>query len=156
MIKYRSHFVLLVLSFLFFKESNPAFGQENIQQAIQTTWNDFIDHWQKQDAAGCADFFVEDGINIPPSFPANNGRKEVAQFYKTLFDQNQGSQYQHQIEAIEDLGDQLVERGTFTVDWVNNDGTKWRFEARSVTHWVQSDEGKWQIKTFIFNEAPKE
>lgn len=156
MIWCRALFCFIVLGFLLLGASSPTLAQESKQQTIKATWDKFIDHWHKQDAARCASFFAEDGVNIPPGFAINTGRKEIAHFYKFLFDQNQSSHYHHQIESIEDSGSQLVERGTFTVDWVRKDGAKWKFEARSLTHWVQSEEGEWQIKTFIFNESPKD
>ncbi len=156
MICCRPIFYFIASGFLFLTTYSQAPAQEHNQQAIKATWDDFIDHWHKQDATGCASFFAEDGVNIPPSFAISIGRKEIAQFYDFLFDQNQSSQYHHQIETIEDSGDHLVERGTFTVDWVRKDGAKWKFEARSLTHWVQTDDRKWQIKAFIFNESPKD
>lgn len=156
MIWCRPIFCFIATGFLLLGAPNNALAQESKQQSIKASWDQFIDHWHKQDAEGCASFYAEDGVNIPPGFPINAGRKEIAQFYKFLFDQNQRSYYQHQIEAIEDFGDQLVERGSFTVEWVKKDGADWKFEARSLTHWIRSDDGKWQIQTFIFNESPKE
>ena len=123
---------------------------------IRANWDRFITHWENEAADSLAAFYTEDGINVPPEFAVNAGRKQIATFYRFLFENNLSSSYEHRIESLDATGDQAVEYGTFTVDWVRNDSTTWTFLARSLTHWTRTAEGDWQIAAFIFNSPPME
>jgi uncharacterized protein (TIGR02246 family) len=155
-------FSLKKVHLMIFLSMAPSLGavlmaqSENPKQQIASKWGDFISNWQNQDAKGCASFFLEDGMNIPPDFPINHNRREISDFYELLFTGHSSSQYQHNILSVEFLGDDLLERGEFMVDWVRNDGSEWQFHARSLTHWVRDQQNDWKIKTFIFNSAPQE
>lgn len=128
--------------------------QRNSNWEIQEVWRDFIFAWENLDASACSDFYMEDGLNIPPELPENKGRTAIEHFYKGLFEAHQSSKYHHQTQYIERDGDLLIEYGAFHVEWVTLNGDMWEYKARVLVHWVKDDSDSWKIKTLIFNQAP--
>jgi uncharacterized protein (TIGR02246 family) len=129
---------------------------EDPATAIRATWDAFIAAWEIQDAAACAAFYAENGVNIPPGFSANQGWDAIQEFYQFLFDNNRSSRYTHTIRSISFADNMALELGAFRVDWINNEGYPWIYSARSITHWEQNEAGQWRIKALLFNEAPPE
>jgi uncharacterized protein (TIGR02246 family) len=125
-------------------------------QDIRAQWDRFVLHWENEAADSLAAFYTEDGINVPPELAPNQGREEIQAFYDFLFNNNLSSEYEHRIESLAATGNQAVEYGTFTVDWVRNDSTTWTFQGRSLTHWTRTVDGDWQIAAFLFNTPPTE
>ncbi len=128
--------------------------EKDVKPTIRKNWDQFIESWESEDASACAAFYTENGINIPPSANENNGRSAIEEFYKFLFDNNQSSEYQHEILALSGNNEALVEYGKFQVEWTRNDSTIWTYYARTMTHWV-NEEGNWRINKFIFNNPPE-
>lgn len=122
---------------------------------IESIWDVFVASWHSQDAASCASIYLENGLNIAPEFPVNQGREAITSFYDFLFSGNISSVYQHKILELTPTGEYLIERGEFQVDWVRNDQSTWVFKARTLTHWTKDDQDNWKIKTLIFNQAPE-
>ncbi|MBE0661246.1 MAG: DUF4440 domain-containing protein [Bacteroidales bacterium] len=120
--------------------------------AIRNNWDSFINHWETQDAAGCASFFSEDGYNVPDEFRTLKGRSEIESFYNTLFSGSQSSKYVHNILSVSVTGDDAIELGEFTVDWLSNEGEAWTYKARSIAHWQKDENENWKIKGFLFNK----
>lgn len=150
----KSIYLGITLSILFFVCScttNEQLGQ-NPQLEIESIWEEFVASWHSKDAYGCASIYLDEGLNIAPGFSLNQGREKIAEFYELLFSENYSSNYQHKILELTPLGDHLIERGEFQVDWVRHDLSTWTFEARTLTHWVKDVSGKWKIKTLIFNQ----
>lgn len=131
-------------------------GQENVEADIRAVWDDFITQWELENAQGCALFYTEDGVNIPPGFKINKGTDEIATFYEFLFTNNQSSKYTHNIIELTHNGGFAVEQGEFRVEWINNQGEPWTFNARSLTQWQKNDNGEWKIKALMFNAPPAE
>jgi uncharacterized protein (TIGR02246 family) len=123
-------------------------------QEIDKVWKSFISSWEKLDASACADFYWEDGLNVPPQLPENKGRDAIEVFYEGLFSQHQTSRYVHKTLMLESSGDHITEYGEFSVDWVTKDGIEWQYEARTMVYWKKNGEGLWKIKCLIFNQAP--
>jgi uncharacterized protein (TIGR02246 family) len=122
---------------------------------IRNTWDAFIDSWHARDAAACAAFYTEDGLNIPNEFKTNKGRLEIEAFYDFLFSMNESSIYTHEMISLSHDGEMALELGEFSVDWISNDGTEWTYKARAMTHWQKTLEG-WKIKSMLFNLPPKD
>lgn len=123
------------------------------KESIEQIWKKFTTAWENQDAEVCAGFYLNNGVNIPPDLPINSGSKAIADFYEMLFKAHLSSEYKHTIIDLHQNGDELVERGAFSVNWIRNDGSAWKFKARSLTHWVNDANGDWRIKTLIFNKS---
>ncbi len=139
-----------------------AFGCENstdtadAEEKIRASWSDFIDSWNKMDAPGVVEIYMEDALNVPPGMDAWNGKAELEEFYSSLFNDHLSSHYTHEIKSLEISNNSAVEYGEFTVEWERLDESTWTFRGRSMTHWVKTDDGDWKIKTFVFNNPPEE
>ncbi|REL24281.1 nuclear transport factor 2 family protein [Rhodohalobacter sp. SW132] len=146
---------LLFISLLVFTTSFSYKSSQNNEAPaeIHQTWDQFIEKWEANDAAACAAFYTENGMNIPPGFEISHGRNEIESFYRSLFDANHTSTYHHSILDLNVFGDQAVEYGEFTVEWEPIEGDNWTFHARSLTHWVKNENGEWKIEKFIFNTS---
>lgn len=128
---------------------------QEIQPKIRKNWDQFINAWESEDATACASFYTDEGINVPPSAKANEGKKAIESFYKFLFDNNISSKYTHTIIDIDGDESQVIEYGKFSVDWMRNDSTEWTYYARTMTQWI-NDNGTWKIDKFLFNNPPEE
>lgn len=135
-------------------EYNPEEHQEKSRKEIRATWDQFAETWEAKDARKLMTYYTVDGINIPPSSDIKMGRASIKEFYETLFSQNLKADYRHTIDQIQIFGEHAVEQGHFSVDWMRNDSTSWVFDARSLTHWVKSEDGDWKIQEFMFNRPP--
>lgn len=123
---------------------------------LQNIWHEFAQSWNALDAQTCASFYAEDAVSIPPELAVRSGREDIQSFYEWLFSMHSSAEYRHQILSVSRSGNMAVERGSFSVNWTRNDGSTWIFNARSITQWEKDDEGRWMIKTFIFNAPPAE
>ena len=140
---------------ILFSCSSQEIQDQNHQIEIESIWDLFVESWHSQDAASCASIYLENGLNIAPEFPINQGREKIASFYDFLFSDHISSVYQHKILELTPSGADLIERGEFLVDWVRNDQSTWTYRARTLTHWTKDEKGNWKIKSLIFNQAPE-
>ena len=149
----------MLFAFLFvfgLSACNPHEKHDDPTDELQKLWNDFADAWNSLDAQTCASFYSHDAVNIPPELVIRNGREDIQSFYEWLFSMHSAAEYRHQILSVSRSGNMAVERASFSVNWTRNDGSTWIFNARSITQWEKDDEGRWMIKTFIFNAPPAE
>lgn len=145
---------LVVISFILNSCVNISDPVHETSLAIRNNWDEFIKHWENQDASSCAGFYHENGINIPNGFRKNIGREGIEKFYELLFKANGFSKYEHNILSMSVAGDHAIELGEFKVDWFGNENNKWTYHARSLTHWEKDKDGIWKIRTFMFNHPP--
>ncbi|HMO41111.1 MAG TPA: nuclear transport factor 2 family protein [Saprospiraceae bacterium] len=129
-------------------------AQTNTEQQIRATWDAFIMAWEQGDAAACAAFYTEDGLNVPPGFKENKGRAEIEAFYAFLFTNHASSKYAHRIGSLQLLGNYAVEYGHFEVNWTRKDDSTWDFTARSLTVWEKQGDS-WKIRQLMFNNPPE-
>ena len=136
------------------KTAPPDINNEILPE-LRNNWDEFIEGWESEDARKCASFYLEDAINLPPGAKVNEGRDEIETFYNFLFDIHLSADYNHEIKSIEGNNTDIIEYGSFQVDWVRNDSTSYSYHARTLTHWKNSTSG-WKIAKFIFNNPPAE
>ncbi len=149
--------LLLLPLWLFFSCAQPVTQSElDPTEDIINQWSEFVKSWEAENAEGCISIYHDDIQFIPPGFEPSSTSKDVASFYSMLFNDNQSSKYTHTTQFLSYNNDIAVEYAHFTVDWINNDGEPWTFKARMVNHWTPDDEGKWKIKTLIFNTPAEE
>jgi uncharacterized protein (TIGR02246 family) len=128
---------------------------ESDENQIRSRWVQFISHWEAGDAAACASFYTPSGMNIPNAFEANIGREAIEQFYTFLFSNNQSSSYTHTTLDLQVFGNDAVEYGEFTVDWITNEGSAWSYQARMIAHWKKNSADVWEIEKLLFNLPPE-
>ena len=148
-------FILLTTMHIQAMETDIKEIGDSEEDQIRLRWDQFITYWEAGDAASCASFYTPSGMNIPNAFEPNSGREEIEQFYNFLFDNNQSSVYKHTTHDLKILGNDAVEYGEFTVDWITNEGTSWTYKARTMAHWVKNRDGIWEIEKLLFNLAPE-
>ena len=72
---------ILLLVFTACKETESPADQAQqhaaVVESIKETWRDFNELLKQGDAAACAAFFTEDGINMPSYNSTQNGRAEI-------------------------------------------------------------------------------
>jgi ketosteroid isomerase-like protein len=148
-------FVLLLLGGMGCQQpAAPALDPDEVKTELEARWATFAESWEAFDAPACAGLFFPDGINMPPGNPTCTGRREIADFYRLLFNAHLSADYEHTIDELSVGGEQVVERGHFLVKWTRRDSSVWNFNARSLVHWQQDDTGNWYARTFIFNTVP--
>ncbi len=150
---YRGLLVSCILLF-FLSCRDESYKTEQTQAELRAVWNEFIDHWENEDAEACSKIFAKECVYLPPKYEELNGRSAIASLYLRLFRENLSSRYEHEILSIERTDDLAIERGYFTVYWIANDSTAWSYEARSLTHWIRQRKGNWKIKQIMFNNPP--
>ncbi len=128
---------------------------QNDFEAIAQRWQAFIVAWENEDAEACARFYLQDGVNVPPQLPANQGRENIQAFYAWLFSMNQSSVYRHLSSQLHISSGMAVEYAAFEVDWVPNAGDPWTYFARCMVHWVKDEDGLWYISGLYFNTPPQ-
>lgn len=155
MIKIKSITILSLATLILFIGCSPVSDpKHDAIYEIRDLWDDFTDRWHAKDAAACAAFYAEDGVNIPNEFKLNKGRREIEAFYESLFSMNQSSNYKHTMLSLSRSDELAVEYAEFQVDWISNDGTEWTYKARAIVHWVLNEENGWKIKMLMFNAPP--
>lgn len=149
---YTSIFCLLFVSCLNFKQNTTVDPSEDISDA----WEEFIENWENEDAIKCVQIYSDDITFIPPGRLPINGSNAVADFYMSLFENNQSSVYYHETLSIDYCENMAVEYANFTVDWVGQDGNPWTYQARMINNWVVDENGIWKIEKLIFNTPSDE
>lgn len=129
---------------------------KNVEAQIINNWDMFIEYWHNQDAAACAAFYADDGINVPSDYVINKGPEAIEGFYRFLFENNISSHYTHSSKYVSAESRTAVEFAEFNVDWLSNDSTEWNYNARVLVHWEKNLAGEWKIKAFLFNSPPKQ
>lgn len=122
--------------------------------AVQASWNLFIENWNQLNADGCMAIYFDDAVLIPPQLLELKGKPAIKEFYESLFDINQKAEYNHTTESINFSKEQAVEVGSFSVKWVSNEGDSSTYYARTMVHWEKDQFGDWKIKKLLFNNPP--
>lgn len=128
--------------------------QTQESEHIQDAWNQFVENWNNMNTEGCMDIYAEGAVVIPPQMEIAEGRQSIAEFYDYLFSTNKSADYTHTTESISFSGNQAIEHGSFSVDWISNEGNSWTFNARAMIHWEKDPSGHWKIKKLLFNTPP--
>ena len=148
---------LIVFSFVVYSCGDAVQAPDSgLEKEIEQTWSEFSKNWEQEAVEELVILYTEDAMNIPPDGEIRTGREAIAQFYEFLFSNHLSSTYRHETKSLEVSGDMAIEYGEFTVNWVRNDSTPWTYRARSMTHWVKGENGKWHIQKFLFNQPPPE
>ena len=156
-------FISLLITMMSVLTSNSMNAQDVVDHSghpiakeLRIRWQAFIDAWHEEDAHTLAAFYTSEGWNIPPGGNIKKGRQQIQDFYQGLFDANRSSQYSVEILSLDGCDQDVIETGQFSVQWVRNDDSTWIFRARTVTHWSKAEDGRWYIRTFIYNNPPRD
>ena len=120
----------------------------NIQRAISTANEVFMDAFKRGDAAGLAALYTESGQVLPPNAGFVTGRQAIQGFWQAIFDMGIKDAKLEIIEA-EMHGDTVMEVSKFKL--LDGKG-KILDEGKYVVIWKQ-DTGQWKLHRDIFNSS---
>lgn len=129
-------------------------AQTQDHDLIQQNWNQFIENWNDLNTEGCITIYTDDAEIIAPEMQPAIGKTAIGEFYDFLFASNKFADYSHNTESISIEGNQAIEYGNFSVDWISNEDEQWTYRARVMVHWVKDSSGNWTIKKLLFNTPP--
>jgi uncharacterized protein (TIGR02246 family) len=145
---------IIILFTTFFLGYQDISAQTEDYEQIQQNWRQFIENWNAMNTNGCVAIYADDAIVIPPEMQPANGKEAIAEFYDFLFASNKSANYSHNTESITIEGNQAIEYGNFSVDWISNEDIEWTFRARVMAHWVKDSSENWRIRKLLFNTPP--
>lgn len=142
---------LYITLFLGFQDIS---AQTEDYEQIHQNWRQFVENWNAINTNGCVAIYAEDAVVIAPEMQPANGKEAIAEFYDFLFASNKSADYSQNTESISIEGNQAVEYGNFSVDWVSNENVSWTFNARVMVHWIKDSSDNWTIQQLLFNNPP--
>lgn len=148
------HIAFFILTGLLLISCGNTHNSQDDYASIQQNWESFIESWNSFNTEGCVNIYTDDAEVIAPEMQPTTGKASIAEFYDFLFASNQSADYNHKSESISISGNQAVEYGHFSVDWVSNEGEPWTFNARVMAHWIKDENGDWKIRRLLFNNPP--
>ena len=147
-----SMFVFLLLAL--FSNYQDLSAQMQDRDLIQQNWDQFIENWNALSTEGCISIYTNDAVVIAPEMHPATGKEAIAEFYNFLFTSNKSADYTHRTESITIEGNQAIEYGNFSVDWLSNEDQPWTYHARVMVHWVKDPSESWKIQRLLFNNPP--
>lgn len=147
-------FILSIVLFACFISCENDTNTPEDYDAVQASWEIFINNWNNLNSEGCMTIFFDDAILIPPQLMEFEGKPAIQEFYQNLFDMNQSAEYNHITKSINFSKEQAIEVGSFSVNWVSNQGDSSAYHARVMVHWEKDQFGEWKIKKLLFNTPP--
>lgn len=98
------------------------------------------------DAAGCAAFFTEDVILMPPDQPMTRGRKAFEETYRSRMDTSGGGAHTNQLVEYGVEGDLAYQVGTYAIE-----GAEPAEQGKFVNVLKRQADGTWKVAVSIFN-----
>jgi len=119
---------------------------------IAAASREFSARYERGDAAGQAEIYVEDGIIFPPGRPAIRGRAAIQEFWQLPAGER--------IERHRVIADSIViveatayDWGTYTVEGVRG-GQQYRGGGKYVIVWREVSPGTWRMHLDMWNAGP--
>lgn len=102
--------------------------------------------FNRGDAAGCAAFFTEDVVLLPPGEPMIRGRKAFEESYRSRMAQNTGGTHTNALVDYGVEGDMAYQIGTFAIE--DSDPPE---KGKFVNVLKRQPDGSWKVSISIFN-----
>lgn len=118
------------------------------KRAIQAADRAFETNFDRQDAAGMAGLYTEDGQLLPPGSDVVSGHDDIATFWQGVFDAGVATARLETVE-VDDLGATAIEVGRFTLG--DGDGNTVD-EGSFVVVWKDVG-GEWRLHRDIWNSS---
>ena len=121
----------------------------DIRQAIDRVNRQFVEAFNRGDAAGAVAVYTEDATILPPGGPRVRGRDGIRQFWQAVMDSGVRA-VALQTDDLEVVGEMAREIGTGTLTVRAEDGQEQLVTVKYVVIWKrQGDE--WRMDTDIWN-----
>ena len=102
--------------------------------------------FNRGDAAGCAAFFTEDVMLLPPDQPMIRGRKAFEATYQTRIEDNSGGTHTNELVDFGVDGDLAYQIGTYAI--ADSDPPE---KGKFVNILKRQSDGSWKVSVSIFN-----
>lgn len=101
-------------------------------------------------AQALADFFLPDGVVMPPNAPAARGPSGVAEAMGPMFEMVDGVDFQTESIDMAESGELAVEYGQYSLTGTLPDDSPFSDEGSYLVTWKKED-GEWMVLYDIFN-----
>lgn len=102
--------------------------------------------FNRGDAAGCAAFFTEDVMLLPPDQPMIRGRKAFEETYQSRIEDNSGGTHTNELVDFGVNGDLAYQIGTYAI--ADSDPPE---KGKFVNILKRQSDGSWKVSVSIFN-----
>jgi len=102
--------------------------------------------FNRGDAAGCAAFFTEDVMLLPPDQPMIRGRKAFEATYQSRIEDNSGGTHTNELVDFGVDGDLAYQIGTYAI--ADSDPPE---KGKFVNILKRQSDGSWKVSVSIFN-----
>lgn len=102
--------------------------------------------FNRGDAAGCAAFFTEDVMLLPPDQPMIRGRKAFEETYQSRMEDNSGGTHTNELVDFGVDGDLAYQIGTYAI--ADSDPPE---KGKFVNILKRQSDGSWKVSVSIFN-----
>ncbi len=115
------------------------------RQAIEKMTAEFVDAYNRGDAAAIAAGYIEDCAVLAPNQPAVRGRQAIEALFKGIIEEIGGT---HSIETVEmaDAGDLAYQWATYSLG-----GGEVSDAGKFVEIYSRQADGSWKIRLSIYN-----
>lgn len=125
-------------------------SQDDIE-AIRRRSDEFLAAHAFYDGAKLAEFYTDDALLIPPNEPIVRGKKAIAEWYQRELEKVPPVENPTVVlEDVEVFGKLAFTRGTFTLKFKNNGGTRVE-NLRFIVVWRKQPDGNWKFYCDIWN-----
>ena len=115
------------------------------RQAIEAINAEFLDAYNRGDAAAIAAGYVEDSAVLAPNQPTARGRQAIETLFKEMIEEIGGTG-SFEIVEVADAGDLAYQWATYTLQ-----GGKESDAGKFVEVYNRQADGSWKIRLSIFN-----
>ncbi|WP_170333740.1 YybH family protein [Ruegeria arenilitoris] len=102
--------------------------------------------FNRGDAEGCAAFFTEDIMLLPPGEPMTCGKAAFLDTYRSRITENTGGTHKNELVDFGVEGDMAYQVGTYAIE--NSDPPE---QGKFVNVLQRQPDGTWKVKISIFN-----
>ncbi|WP_170328328.1 YybH family protein [Ruegeria arenilitoris] len=102
--------------------------------------------FNRGDAEGCAAFFTEDIMLLPPGEPMTRGKAAFLATYRSRIKENTGGTHKNELIDFGVSGDTAYQVGTYAIE--DSDPPE---QGKFVNILQRQPDGTWKVKISIFN-----
>jgi uncharacterized protein (TIGR02246 family) len=122
---------------------------EDPRPAIERVVQEFMDAFERGDAAAVASLYVGDAKLMPPNQPRLEGAEAIRSFWQGAMDAGV-REARIEIEDVEAQGEVAIEVGKYTLTIEQSNGERVSDRGKYVAIWKRRG-GEWRLAVDIFN-----
>lgn len=146
------NFVLLMLLATVLGACSAAESADDVEAAVEAIFQEYGDSLEAGDAERWGALWTEDGVQMPPGAPANEGKETILTGLRGALQIFSFSDMQINVEEVQNAGDWAYARGVYTVTYLPNDGSDAIFiDGKFMSIFQKQDDGTWKLHRDIFN-----